>query len=204
MIQIKMFTDIICEWCYLARNILDTLHDSYDFKVDCLWYEIHPETPPLGIPMKQHNIRYKHFFKVLNERGAPYGLELACKEHFANTHHALLMMIYAREAGKGGSFLRSVWDAYMKQGHDISTPEQVAELALSVGISPAGIQQAFSNPHYADVLEHNYQLSLAYDTKSVPAFIVNNEYLLTGVQSHDTWEQLFDKILRDNKEMKQP
>ncbi len=196
MIQIKMFTDIICEWCYLAWNILDTLHNSYDFKVDCLWYEIHPETPPQGMPMRQHNIRYKHFFDVLNKLGAPYNLELACKEHFANTRHALLLMIYAREAGKEKTFMQSVWDAYMKRGQDISTPEQVAALALEVGISPAGVQQAFSDPHYADVLEHNYQLSLAYNTKSVPSFIVNDEYLLTGVQPCDTWSKLFDKILK--------
>ena len=40
----------------------------------------------------------------------------------------------------------------------------------------------------------NEEFSKAYGSESVPTFIVNDEYILTGAQADKTWRELFDKI----------
>ena len=68
------------------------------------------------------------------------------------------------------------------------------EIALSIGLSPSGFQQAFTDPKYQVSLMINEELSKAYGSESVPTFIVNDEYILTGAQADKTWRELFDKI----------
>lgn len=194
MIQIKMFSDIICEWCFLAWKILETLRGSYDFQVEYLWYEIHPDTPIGGMPMKQHNHRPGRFFRILNQLGEPYNVRFYEKTLFVNTRKALLLGEYAREVGKETAYIKTVWNSFMVEGADIGRTEVLEEIALSIGLSPSGFQQAFTDPKYQVSLMINEELSKAYGSESVPTFIVNDEYILTGAQADKTWRELFDKI----------
>ena len=42
--RVTMFLDVICEWCYLAKGILDSLRGRYDLDVTLLFMEIHPSS----------------------------------------------------------------------------------------------------------------------------------------------------------------
>ena len=52
--RVTMFLDVICEWCYLAKGILDSLRGRYDLDVTLLFMEIHPDAPEGGMPMSWH------------------------------------------------------------------------------------------------------------------------------------------------------
>ena len=47
-IQITVFSDYICPFCYVGHHRLMRLKDSYDLKINWCFIEIHPETSALG------------------------------------------------------------------------------------------------------------------------------------------------------------
>lgn len=190
-----MFSDFVCEWCFLAWKILDTLKDRYPFRTEFLWYEIHPDTPVPGIPMEQHIRGPERFFRMLNRLGEAYGIYFCSRTVFSNTHKALVLGEYAKEIGKEALYVKAVWDAYMVQGLDIGRADVIEHIALETGMSPAGVNRAFSDMQYSVKLLEHQLLSQKYGSERVPTFVVNDEYILTGAQAADIWIELFDRIL---------
>ena len=66
--------------------------------------------------------------------------------------------------------------------------------ALKAGFSFEQVQDAFLDPIYYAALLRNQQYQLAFGTDQVPAFVVNEKYIMVGAQSLDTWEELFQKL----------
>lgn len=82
----------------------------------------------------------------------------------------------------------------MEEGHNISSQEMVKHVALEAGLSLAQVQEAFTDPIYQAALLRNQQYQQAFGTDQVPAFVINEKYIMIGAQSLDTWEELFQKI----------
>ena len=193
-ISIIMFTDFICEWCYLGKRVLDTLKDRYIFTVDYRFMEIHPDTPPHGMPFSRHLHFPERFFDRINQLGEPYGIKICCKDIFANTRNALLLAEYARTIGKLGPYMNLVWDKLMLEGVNISEPDILQNLVMGIGMNPGSVSEALESGIYAEALENNASLHELYGCDGVPSFIVNSEYRLKGAQSTDTWIRLFELI----------
>lgn len=193
-IRIKFFMDYVCEWCFLGYEILKKLRGKYDFDLEMYPLEIHPDTPAYGIPMDQHISDKKKWIDQLNQLGNPYGVYLADKDIFSNTRNALLVGQYAKTLGIQTKFTDVLWTMYMMEGHNISRREMVEQAALKAGFSFEQVQDAFLDPIYYAALLRNQQYQLAFGTDQVPAFVVNEKYIMVGAQSLDTWEELFQKL----------
>lgn len=193
-IRIKFFMDYICEWCFLGYEILKKLNGKYEFNLEMYPLEIHPDTPIDGMPMSRHISDKKKWTAQLNQLGNPYGIHLADKDIFSNTRNALIVGQYAKTIGRQKEFTDVLWAMYMEEGHNISSQEMVKHVALEAGLSLAQVQEAFTDPIYQAALLRNQQYQQAFGTDQVPAFVINEKYIMIGAQSLDTWEELFQKI----------
>lgn len=193
-IKIIMFTDFICEWCYLGKRILDTLKDKYEFEMEYKFIEIHPDTPQEGMPFTYHLHFPKRFFDMINKLGEPYNIQIAYKDIFANTRNSLLLAEYASNIGKLDTYMKLVWDKYMLEGVNISREDVLQDIVMGIGINPKSVSKVLSSYQYLEKLEVNHRLYNQFDCNGVPSFIVNEEYRLTGAQSAQTWTDLFKKI----------
>ena len=57
MIQIDLFSDIICPWCYIGRSRLKrALETREDLEIKINWraFQLNPEMPREGIPRQQY------------------------------------------------------------------------------------------------------------------------------------------------------
>lgn len=193
-ISVIMFTDFICEWCYLGKHVLDTLKGRYDFTVDYRFMEIHPDTPVHGMPFTKHLHFPERFFDMINKLGEPYDIRICYKDIFANTHNALVLAEYARSIGKLDQYIDLVWDKLMLEGVNISEVSVLQNILMQIGMTPRDIASALESPEYEEALMHNEMLHQSYGCNGVPSFVVNGEYRLTGAQSAETWVQLFELI----------
>lgn len=193
-ISIKFFMDYICEWCFLGYGILKKLRGKYDFDLEIYPLEIHPDTPPDGMPMSWHVHNKKRWVDQLNQLGERYGIHLKNKEIFANTRNALIAGQYAKTVGKAEEYTEALWKAYMEEGKNISGKKAVEEIACGIGIMPGQLQEAYTDSVYGCALARNQQYQQAFGTDQVPAFVVNEKYIMIGAQSADTWEKLFQKL----------
>ncbi len=89
MIKIKMFSDYMCAWCYLADTMLSSLKDKYDFEVEHIGFELHEGTPENGEDMNINHPGTPQTIAYINQIGAPFGLHLCELPILANTKKAL-------------------------------------------------------------------------------------------------------------------
>ncbi|MBZ0253045.1 MAG: DsbA family protein, partial [Candidatus Methylomirabilis sp.] len=52
-VRIAAFSDTICPYCYIGKRRIDQLAESFDFDIEWIPFEIHPETPAGGIPIEK-------------------------------------------------------------------------------------------------------------------------------------------------------
>ena len=193
-IRIKFFMDYVCEWCYLGYGILKDLRKAYDFDLELYPIEIHPDIPENGMPMIWHVHNKKKWTDQLNQLGEPYGIHFINKETFSNTKNALILGQYAKTTGKMSDYTDCLWDSYMVKGMNISDKTAIYSIGHNAGFGDEQMNTAFEDPIYYAALERNQQYQHSFGTDQVPAFVINEKYIMIGAQSKDTWEQLFQKI----------
>ena len=119
-IKIKMFSDYMCAWCYLADTMLLSLKDKYAFEVEHIGFELHEGTPENGEDMNINHPGTPQTIAYINQIGSPYGLHLCELPILANTKKALIVGEYAKTIGKSEAYTHAVWKAYMVDGRSIS------------------------------------------------------------------------------------
>ena len=190
-----MFMDFVCEWCYLAKHILDTMHDRYDIRMNYLFTEIHPDTPEGGMPMQWHIATPSRFYRRINSMGAPYGIHICNRDVFSNTHKALVLAEYAREKGKLNTYMNAVWDAYMLEGKNISDNTVLEDAVMHAGLGPNALREAFYDPKFEQQLLANEDVAISVGTDGhVPAFVVNGKNLIIGVHTAEEWASIFNEV----------
>lgn len=197
-LHIVMFLDLICEWCYLGNGIINYMKEKYPINIDYLFMEIHPDAPIHGMPMNWHLEEPKLFYEELNALGESYGIHFFEREVFSNTHSALRVAEYALAHGKGEAFLREIWSLYMQQGKNISNPDIIMEALLKTGLPPISLDRALTQPIWEQKLLMNAKANdLSGFNGNVPAYIVNGKFALSGAQSAEIWEEVFELALHD-------
>lgn len=195
MIKIKMFSDYMCAWCYLADTMLSSLKDKYDFEVEHIGFELHEGTPENGEDMNINHPGTPQTIAYINQIGAPFGLRLCELPILANTKKALIVGEYAKAIGKGETYVHAMWKAYMVDGKNISLLSEIENAALTVGIEPLEIENALQNAKYHESLLRNMENGWTYGVNSVPTFIINDEYKLTGAQKPEVFQKVFEEII---------
>lgn len=198
VIKIKMFSDYMCAWCYLADAMLNSLKDRYDFEIEHIGFELHEGTPEDGEDMNKNHPGTPQTIAYINQQGEKYELHLCELPILANTKKALIVGEYAKEQGKGKEYVHAMWKAYMVEGKNISLISEIENAAQTVGISVQEVKNALENTKYAKMLQDNMKAGWSYELNSVPTFIINDEYKVTGAQQPEVFAGIFDEILAKN------
>lgn len=200
LIKIKMFSDYMCAWCYLADTILSTLKSQFDFELEHIGFELHTKTPENGEDMNLNHPNTPQTITYINQIGAPYGLHLCNLPILANTKKALIVGEYAKTVGKSEAYVRTMWKAYMVDGKNISILSEIEKVAQTIGIEPQKVANALNNPQYLKSLQKNMENGWKYDVRSVPTFIINEKYKVVGAQKPEVFQKIFEEILAQQSE----
>ena len=196
--RVTMFLDVICEWCYLAKGILDSLRGRYDLDVTLLFMEIHPDAPEGGLGDKlSQPAGDRRAAAAMRSRVDAAKLAIRDRDVFSNTRKALLAAEYAKSIGKGENFLRAIWRAYMEEGKNISEEAVIEEAAMTAGLGPRALEVAWGAPEWGERLRENAVLNDRCGMDgNVPGFVIDGKYTLSGAQSAKTWEEILQRIER--------
>jgi predicted DsbA family dithiol-disulfide isomerase len=194
-IYIDMFLDLICEWCFLGKGVLDSMKDRYDIVMRYHFVEIHPDTPQGGMPMTWHAPHPERFFKAVGIIAEHYGLKFTPREIFPNTHDILCVAEYANDLGLAEPFIKAGYDALMGLGLNLSDPAIIEAVAIRAGLDAEAVEKALADPKYAQRLVDNEEYIFQCGNEGrVPAYIINGKYIHTGVEGDEAWAELFESL----------
>ena len=197
-IEIKMYSDYICPFCYLGEAIIEKLKSRFDIKMEHIGIEIHPETPEEGVDLRGRISGMEEMYENLRFIGKEYDLNFCDIRLLSNSRKTLIVGEYARKVGKNQEFTHEVFKAYFEGCLDIGKEAVLFEIGEKIGLSRAEVEDCLKNPLYQKGFTNNCAEARKLDIWSVPTFIVNDKYRITGAQLEHTFVDLFEKITGQN------
>lgn len=146
-------------------------------------YEIHPETPPEGVPLERlFGPGFEQRQEAQRQRCAELGLPFAAPKLLSNSRMAVEAAEFARDAGKHPEFHRAVLAAYFARSQDIGDLGVLGDLATEVGLDRAALEQALAAGTYADRRRAAHEEAAGLGVTGVPTYYFVGGVRVVGAQ----------------------
>lgn len=189
VINIQMFSDYSCPWCFLAEKFLESL--KYEMRIEYIGIEQHPNVPVGGKEIEAGSC-LKNTIRRINHRGQAFGAEIPDVKIGPNTHKALLLGEYAKMHEKQEAFSKAAMHAYFIDGKNISDEAVLDQLAAQLGIDDGWKN---CTEELENALKENRRKADLYQIYSVPSFIINDAYLIRGMDDERVFEEVFERVM---------
>jgi predicted DsbA family dithiol-disulfide isomerase len=208
-LRIDFVSDIACPWCAVGLASLELalsrVGDAVDAEIVMHPFELNPEMKPEGEAIvdyigKKYGRTPEQIAEsqaMIRERGASVGFTFGARTRVYNTFDAHRLLHWAGIEGKQLPLKMALLQAYHSDGKDPSNHDVLVEAAQSVGLDAAAARQVLQSGEYADDVraeEHEY---MQMGIQSVPAIIFNRQYLVSGGQPAEAFEQAIRQILTE-------
>ena len=192
MINIKVFSDYACPFCYIGFSIANKLRKERE-DVDFTYYPyiLAPELSLSGgdlsdsIPQDRIDMSYKRIQRL----GSEYGLVYNNKTKKFNTNRLHRAALYAQEEGKFYEFSEAAFRYIFEYGKNLGDPLILNELALSLELDIIKMNEEIDSGKFEKQMDEAKILSEKYQIESVPTFIVNDEREVTTLKDYERFKK---------------
>ena len=218
MLEIEIFSDAICPWCFIGKRRLEKALESssaengFDPEIRLRWrpYLLYPNLPLDGI---DRNELLRRRYGPRGDKGrvpaailteaAQENIELRYDliERTPNTRaaHRLVAWVYGESGWQAQhALVESLFQAYFCLGRDVGDTEVLYELAKPYGLdqSTKGSVLTGEGDLGAELdaeLDSQLERSLELGVSGVPGFVMGGGYLLPGAQSVETMRAIIHR-----------
>ncbi|MBW2145892.1 MAG: DsbA family protein [Deltaproteobacteria bacterium] len=169
--------------------LAERLEKDLGFQAEWKGLEIHPETPPDGMPVERRSS--PHMISVLENikhLSRAVGLEMSIQGFRSNSRLSLEGAEFARDKGRFAAYNRAVFEAYFQKGRNIGDMTVLEGIAREVGLEPTEFREALMDGRYHSVLADTLAEAQRLSIPGVPAFIFG-ERVVVGAQPYETLRQ---------------
>jgi predicted DsbA family dithiol-disulfide isomerase len=185
----SVFSDYICPFCYIGDLRLARLREEFDLRINWLLVEIHPETPPGGVPVGELGYgreRWQQMMDNLQQLAAEEGVTLRQPALNANSRKALQLAEAAKQAD-ADVFYRlhhRLFEAYFVDGLDIGDEAVLRMLARSCGLAADWPDRAWSDPRIAARLQEHHALAGQAGVRATPTVFFSERQRVDGAMPY--------------------
>ena len=181
-LNITVFSDYICPFCYIGFARVERLREHFELEVSWSPFEIHPDNPPQGRPVSELGYppeQWNRMMENLEAMAQEEGLALAPRTFTTNSHQALLLAEAAKEQAESAfpRLHQRLFEAYFRDRQNIGDPDVLSVLAAESGVSPDVVTRAWSDPVYERGLRKHTVRAMQIGLQGVPAFIIGSQVL---------------------------
>ncbi len=208
-IKIEAIHDVVCSWCPIGyRNLttsLKRLENEIEGHITYLPFELNPEMPKEGETIANYFTRRQRWSStvlkdyqeslVKTAQSAGVAIDFSKRTHYYNSRKAHKLIHWAEQFNKQTAVNESLIEAYFKQGLDISNTAVLLDIAEQLGIDRILTQNALSSRQLAVALEKKIERQKAFKLNSIPAFIINEDTLVSGSNSVEFFEKTLSEFI---------
>lgn len=187
---ITVFTDYVCPFCYIGDKRLAALSRVHALSADRRFLEIHPETPPAGMPVSGLGYppgQWRRMMERLAEMAHEERIPFAAREFTTNSRKTLLLAEAVREEAPETfeALNEKIFGAFFGDAKNIGDDAVLRDLASQAGVPEEIVGRAWTDPAYPDILRRNRLIAAQLGVTGVPTFVIGNR-ILAGAVSVET------------------
>ncbi|MBI2744653.1 MAG: DsbA family oxidoreductase [Burkholderiales bacterium] len=209
-LQIDFVSDVACPWCAVGlgglEQALENLLGQVDAHISFQPFELNPAMGPEGQDMTEHLTQkygstpeqQAQIRETIRARGAAVGFSFKPegRGRIWNTFDAHRLLHWAGEQGadKQYALKKELLIAYHGRAENVSDAEVLVHACLTAGLDEARAREILGSDEYALAVRENELQWQQAGISSVPAVIVNRQYLISGGQPVAAYEDALRRI----------
>ncbi|CDK39506.1 DsbA family protein [Halorubrum sp. AJ67] len=178
---ITVYSDYVCPFCYLGRNVLTRFLEDRDNDIDFDWHPFDlragKRSPDGSIDHDADDGKDDDYYEQARENvrrlQEKYDIDMAQELRTdVDSWNAQQASLYVREEhpGKWRDFDEALFDALWTEGHDIGDLEVIENLAEDIGLDPVEIREAIKDEEWSKRLENAHREAKQKGVTGVPTF----------------------------------
>ena len=206
MIELDIFSDTVCPWCFIGKKRLENALKKYtNLEIKQTWrpFQLNPGMPPDGMDRQEYLISkfgsadaaktvYENIYEEGIKEGINFNFDLIDLTPNSFNSHRLLALAYKQNIQE--SVLNSLFESYFINGKDIGDPNILLEIAVKHKIDAEEFKNYLSNQENIEPLANEEIQARKMGINSVPTFIINKQIVISGAQTSENFELIFEKL----------
>ena len=211
--QIEIWSDYACPFCYIGKTLLENAikkTGNKDIEIIYKAYQLDPTAPEKSdLPAVDYYIKRKGWtkektlqtFAQVEAMAKQTGLEYHLKNTVhTNTLTAHRLSKWAATLGKEGELTTRLMMAYFKEGTDIANKATLLALVKELNLDVKAAEKVIDDKNaYLDIFNEQVEEARAIGVSGVPFFVINRKYGISGAQDEILFLQALNQVLEEEK-----
>ncbi|MDO3720565.1 DsbA family oxidoreductase [Marinobacter sp. chi1] len=211
-LNIDIVSDIACPWCAIGykrlEKAMNELQDELEFDVHWRAFELNPDSSNDGEPIlpalarkygrSEEEMKANQAQMMEIASGLGLNFEKLQERHTRNTFDAHRLLKWAAEHGKQTELKLAFFEAYFGRAENISNTDILLAAVEQTGLDTEEARAVLASNRYADAVREEELRYQQAGVSAVPAYIVNQKYLISGAQEPETLVQALREISAQN------
>lgn len=208
-IKIDIVSDVNCPWCYVGEQRLNKAmaqsQDRYDFEVSFKPFELNAAIGAKGMTRYDYYVnqygpetaaQLDSIDQRLTDAGNGEGIALnfdriATVNNTFNCHRLIWL---AESYGVQKEVANALFYSYFTEGRDTNDTDFLTQTGMSHGIPAERLNGFFEGEEGKKEVRALQAWAQAAGIRGVPAFVINDQYLVSGAQPAETLQQVFTQV----------
>lgn len=207
-IAIDVVSDIACPWCAIgyARLELAMQRLAPEFAFTIRWhaFELNPAQSGEGEPIlpalarkygrSEEEMRATQGRMMIIAQDLGINFEKIQERRSCNTFDAHRLVKWADEQGEATAMKKALFEAYFGRAENVADHDVLLRCAEAVGLDSGGAREVLESEQYADAVRKDEASYQQAGVSSVPAYIINDKYLISGAQEPETLVRALQEV----------
>ncbi|PRY11346.1 putative DsbA family dithiol-disulfide isomerase [Pontibacter ummariensis] len=216
-IKIDIVSDVNCPWCYVGeqrlKKAIAATQDKYEVEINFKPYELNAGIPQEGVNRVEY---FKNAYgpsivsqlDAMNQRMTDAGSEEGITFNFDkqnsvnNTFNAHRLIWLAAQHGVQQQVVNALFYSNFTEGNNMNDTAVLKAVGLANGIPAQELDGFFESEAGKAEVRELEQWAHASGITGVPAFIINDQYLVSGAQPAETFQNVFAQVAPKLQEIK--
>ena len=212
--KIDIVSDVMCPWCVVGYKNLETALSELkdEIKAEITWhpFELNPDMPIEGQDLNQHLMQKYNLTEQQGDENRKNMLEAGQRAGFTfnfdgkrimiNSFDLHRLLTWARKEGKQTELKLAFFEAHFTNLKYLNQLDTLLDVVASVGLDKNTARNILQSDQYAQEVSQEQDQFKQLGITSVPTFIINDKYAITGGQPSDSFIQAFKQISQEQAE----
>ncbi len=204
MIQIDIYSDTVCPWCFIGKRRLERALAARDDVVATIkWhaFQLNPDMPLAGMERERYFAtkyggpdRAAGVYATIARAGHSerIAFDFDAIPRMPNTIQSHRLVCYADRFGAQEAVVEALFQAFFFDGEDIGDDLTLLRIALMVGLDRDATAAFLACDDDRDTVLAEDLRARRMGINAVPCYVVNGDYAISGAQEPEAFFPLFD------------
>lgn len=202
-LQIDIWSDVVCPWCFIGRRRLQKAIASHagdrEIVIRHRAFQLQPDISETVRTDEMLAAKYNldsqsvaamqaNVCSIADGEGLCYELGETLS---GNTFDAHRLILWAQSFDKGDQLLEALYSAYFEKKRSIFTHSDLITIATEVGIDAGDATELLGSDRYGQEVRQDQDLARQLGANGVPFYVFDMKFAISGAQPQEHFDSIF-------------